>query len=239
MRLEAIGLPGSGKTTLAKGCRSALRAAGHAIVDPTALDQIDASYPPGSQGLWRLGTFRQSYHIAQYLSDYPHMHQFFQTHYAENIRNIGLSLSVGADLSRASLQAEHFDYVFVDEGFLHLGSHAILKHANWDFTGCTEGLEAFLDSLPRPDAVLYPQASVETATKGIFARLEGQSDAKANRRFNNAFGGASGMQARFQLIEAIVERLQQMGVPVITVEAHAPLDTLVDAALTELRAISA
>lgn len=234
MRIESIGLPGSGKTTLSTACYAALRAAGHVVVNPAEIDQLDASHPPGNKGLWKHCKSRQSHHIGHYLAEHLNMHQFFNTYYAKNMRNIGLSLSVGADLSRSQMHADLFDYFFVDEGFLHLGSHALLEHAHWDFSGCADGLEAFLDSMPRPDAVLYPKASVETATTGIFARMAEHSDAQAQRRFKNAFGGASGMHARHQLIDTIIKRLNDMGVPVITVEAHSPLDSIIDVVLSEL-----
>jgi hypothetical protein len=237
VRIESIGLPGSGKTTLSKGCRTALRAAGHVVVGPTELDQIDESHPPRNKGLWRHSKARQSHHIGQYLSEHLDMHQFFNTQYSKNIRNIGLSLSVGADLSRSFMHAEHFDYFFVDEGFLHLGSHALLEHANWDFLSCADGLGIFLDSMPRPDAVIYPKASVETATSGIFRRMPDHSDKQAQRRFKKAFGGAPGMRSRLQLIDTIVKRLKYMGIPVITVAAHSQLDNIVDVSLSKLQDI--
>ena len=239
MRIESIGLPGSGKTTLSKGCRTALRAAGHVAVGPTELDQIDESYPPSNKGLWRHSNARQSHHIGQYLSEHLDMHQFFDTQYSKNTRNIGLSLSVGADISRSFMHAEHFNYFFVDEGFLHLGSHALLEHANWDFLNCADGLGIFLGIMPRPDAVIYTKASVETATSGIFRRISNLSDRQAQRRFKNAFGGAPGMQSRLQLIDTIVKRLKYMGIPVITVAAHSPLVNIVDVSLRKLQAIKA
>jgi hypothetical protein len=239
LRIESIGLPGSGKTTLAKGCRIALRAAGRVVVGPTELDQIDVSHPPGSKGLWRHSKARQSYHIGQYLSEHLDMHHFFNNQYDKNIRNIGLSLSVGADLSRSFMHAEYYDYFFVDEGFLHLGSHALLQHANWDFLNCADNLGGFLESMPTPDAVIYTEASVETATSGIFKRMPNHSERQAQSRFKNAFGGTLGMQSRLQLIDTIVERLKYMEIPVVTVAAHSPLDIIVDVTLKKLQAIKA
>lgn len=226
MRIENLGLPGSGKSTLAKACRSVLNDAGRKAVDTSGLHKLDIRHPPGHRRLWRNEKFRQSQHIARYLTDHTAMHAFFDAHYGSNFRNIAFALGIGADLSRSNMHKDHFETFWVDEGFLHLGAHALLEATGWILEDCKAKLNGFMDVLPRPDLVLYPLATVGTATEGIFARMSGRSPEQARERFDTVFGGTKGMQVRAQLIALMVHRLEADGVPMITVTAHGDLDDL-------------
>ena len=234
MRIENFGLPGSGKTTLSARCRKQLASLGHVSTDSSALAKIDAANAPSDARLWQHSRWRQNYHLARFSSEHPNLQVLFSELYGANFRNLSLTLDVGADLSRYQMQSDHLHSFWVDEGFFHLGCHALLEASEWDFPACLMHLDRFMKTVPLPDAILHTHASVETATTGIFARLGGKSEDVADRRFNKAFGGLKGMDARARLIDAVIERLEAAGARIITVKAHSDLDALCDRVLAEL-----
>jgi hypothetical protein len=234
MRIENLGLPGSGKSTLSTRCRKQLARLGHVSIDSSALAKVDAANAPSDARLWQQSRWRQNYHLARFLSEHPNLQALFGELYGANFRNLSLTLDVGADLSRYQMQSDHLHSFWVDEGFFHLGCHALLEASEWDFPACLMHLDRFMETVPLPDAILHTDASVETATTGIFARLEGKSKDVANRRFNKAFGGSKGMDARASLIKVMVERLKAAGARIIAVKAHYDLDALCDEVLAEL-----
>lgn len=234
MRIENLGLPGSGKSTLSNLCRKRLRSADVVATDAGSLDKIDKDHPPSNSRLWQDGKWRQNYHLARYLNDHPDMHRLFNALYGDNMRSLSLALGVGADVSRYQMNADRVHSFWVDEGFFHLGSHALLGGADWQFPECLSRIDAFLAAVPLPDVILHVHASVETATNGIFARLEGRSQEQADRRFNKTFGGTKGMEARAQLIDVLIERLEDQDVQIITVPAHTDLENLCETVLGQV-----
>lgn len=238
MRLENLGLPGSGKSTLSSQCRKQLAASGHVSVDSSGLSKIDQTTAPSNARLWHDSRWRQTYHLARFLDQHAPLHQVFNQLYDQNFRNLSLVLDVGADLSRYDLLSDQLHSFWVDEGFFHLGCHALLDAAQWAFPDCLTHLDALIDAVPLPNAILHTDATVDVATKGIFARLEGRSPEHAQRRFNKAFGGAQGMDARARLIDAMVLRLEGAGAKIITLKAHGDLDLMCDSVLDHLNEVS-
>ena len=218
MRVETFGLPGAGKTTISTAVQGLLKDQGHIALNARELDELDAAHPPGFKRIWQEDKDRQTFHIARYLQKHGAFHSFCTKLYSDNTRNLGLLLSVGADLSRYRLRAGQLNSFWVDEGFLHLGVHALLEASGWNRVRAQDDIARYLDLLPRPDAIMMVNASVETATKGIFARIPGRSAERSTRRFENAFGGTEGMIERARIITMVAERMHSEGVPILEAE---------------------
>ncbi len=235
MRIENFGLPGSGKSTISSAVRSRLADEGLVVPDPPALDALDAANPPGHQRIWREDKERQSFHTANYLKTHSAFHLICNTLYSQKTRNLGLLLSVGADMSRHQMNAARLHSFWVDEGFLHLGAHALMVASNWDVARCARSIEHFMSAIPRPDAVLLVRTSVEVATDGIFRRMSGKSLAQAERRFRKAFGGGRGMTERAALIDQMTVYLRSMHIPIIEVQGHTDVDALATKITAEVK----
>lgn len=228
MRIESIGLPGAGKTTLEKTCRVMLEAEGKRALDANALDALDAQHPQGHPRIWRNEKLRQSYHIAGYLSAHIDMHGFLAAHYGSHRRNVALSLGVGADISRYRICKHRLHSFWVGEGMLHLGSVALLETAGWKLDESRPFISDLVEVLPPPDAVLYLRAEPQMATEALLSRMSRfqTKDGVVDDRFNKFFGGTEGMAVRHDVLDLLADQLVAAGIPVITLQAHGDRDAM-------------
>ena len=236
MRIESLGLPGAGKTTLERACQAHLAEQGLISLDPAALDALDKEHPQGHRRIWRNDKLRQSFHIASYLSQHTNMHGFFATHYAQNPRNLALSLAVGADISRHEIQRDRLHSFWVGEGLLHLGSVALLESTGWKMPGALPLIDDLLAALPAPDVVVYLQAEPDLATEALLSRMAGfgHSPDSARGRFEQFFGGDAGMATRREVLDRLADGLEAAGVCVLRLQAHGALPTMMETVLGRL-----
>lgn len=236
MRIESLGLPGSGKSTLVKSCHASLRADGHVACNVAELTLLDRDNSPSMGLLWNRTRIREAFHMARYVDWYPQAHAWLMQAYRDRSRNIALAAAVGSDLSKHRLHRDRLHSFWVDEGFLHTGVFAALHLSKWAHAPARDHLIAFLRVAPPPDVVVVTQLSWEVARPALLARFQSQGahENEAWRRYIDHFGGDRGMQARAQLIDDALEYLRRSGIRLIELQGHGDLEVMTQDVLDSL-----
>lgn len=232
LRIETFGLPGSGKSTLTKACAPLLKDAGIKVLTPKTLDQLDQKVKGPAPVLWRKDSFRQSYHIAEFDYGWPAVNRFFATRYGDRFRSQALILATGADVIKAQRLADHYDMLWVDEGFLHYGMHAIVLAQ-----GALTDAHDLVQCMPKPDAVVMVDQNPAAARDSVLARsvAGGMSEERATAYVAKYFGDLAAFQFRYDLIQTTCDALGTACVPIIRQTAMGPIDDMAQETVKSLK----
>lgn len=232
LRIETFGLPGSGKSTLTRACLPLLRKGGMDVLVPRSLDRLDKNTKGPAPVLWRHSSFRQSYHIAEFQHHWGEVNQFFAGRYQGRFRNQALILGTGADVMKADRLSGRFDALWVDEGFLHYGMHAI-------GLGTTSEARALVGMMPAPDAVVLVDFDATSARESVLARsmAGGMSAKRASAYVAEHFGDLAAFQHRANLMDATCEALDAANIPIIRQPAMGPIEEMAQTANAAITAL--
>ncbi len=231
MRIESLGLPGSGKSTLVTACRDRLAQSGQRDLDAARLDKIDQKKSPQMPVLWPQERVRQAFSIAQFALQWPGAVAFFQRIYGDNARNLTIVHALGGDHIKFERAGRELPF-WVDEGFFHFGVHAIMTQPPGEDVPLTAELVA---AVPQPDALIVTDADPAQALQGIRQRAGLSADDPAkDKRFRDRFGTPQDFQRRADIIASIKTQLQDRGTQVVSLPAHGPIDQMVDQCLAAL-----
>ncbi len=232
LRIESLGLPGSGKSTLVGACRARLAEWGVPDLDAVRLDQIDQKKSPQMPVLWPQERIRQAFSGAQFGARWPDAVAFFQGVYANNARNLAIIHALGADHVRFDRANKPLPF-WVDEGFFHYGVHAIMT---LDPSQDTSAVTQLVAACPLPDALIVTRADPDQALAGIRQRAGlDADDAQKDKRFFDRYGTPADFERRGQIIENIAQGLSARGTKILELTAHDPLDQMVDHVMQALR----
>lgn len=228
MRVECVGLPGAGKSTLIRRLGSALRKRGFNIKRP---DQIaeepcnSADAPrylnrgPDRTALFRLTQFRQRHRgLMKYVE-----HRLNLTTSEEFLFSLTICYHQACQEHRGS-----FDFSFMDEGFVHRGLAAHIDRAEAQFA-------RYLEIIPAPDALLTLVPPVELAfERAIDRRVHKDAADKVMEKL----GDLSVFQHRRVLQDLAGAAMAARGVPVLRIDSSKPLDVCVAKAADDLESLT-
>jgi len=230
-RIESLGLPGSGKSTLVGACRDRMASLDLRDLDAVRLDRIDQKKSPQMPVLWPQERIRQAYSLSQFVLRWPDAVAFFQGVYADNPRNLTIIHAIGADHVRFERGRKALPF-WVDEGFFHYGVHAIMT---LDPAQDAASVDQLVGACPLPDTLIVTHADPDQALAGIRQRAGlDAGDAKKDKRFFDRFGSPADFARRARIIDAIAQGLSDRGVQILTLAAHGPLDQMVDQVMQDL-----
>lgn len=233
MRIESLGLPGSGKSTLVRALHARVSTQKIRSHTSATLHLLDKKTPKrGLKALWSSARKRQSYRIAEYISAYPEAVALFHHYYPDRPRNMALHYAFGADVIKHRDLHTHLDVFWADEGFLHFGCQSITR---LHFRHRKRHITQLLDAMPLPDAVLYTRTTPEASMTKLEERMRsaGQSARNIARKTQKRSRRHQFLVQRVKVMDETARQLAKRGVKVVKLAAHAPLDQM--AAHAEMR----
>lgn len=232
LRIESLGLPGSGKSTLIKACRAALADDGTKDIDSNDLEKLDRQNAPQMPVLWKQARIRHAFGLLDFIKSHPNTVDHFNTLYKGNDRNLSIIHAVGADLSRHTRLSDRYSAFWVDEGFFHYGIHAPIWAKVADPAG---EVAALLKTAPRPDVLIVTKSQPQTAIAGMRKRTgASENDTTNDKKIFRKFGDLEELTLRANLIDQVGSGLAAAGTTVIELEAHGALSKMVEQVLDRL-----
>ncbi len=119
MFVEVIGLPGSGKTTLIKGCYARLKANGHRVMHAADLDDLDKKNQDMPNFVRRSSTSRAMYRAHSFELEYSDCVRQIRNVFKDEKNQRAMTMAAAVRQQIASVHKDDLDLVLVDEGMLH------------------------------------------------------------------------------------------------------------------------
>ncbi len=225
MIVEMVGLPGSGKTTLAKAVREAGKREGVEILLPYGSELETQLIPRSPRYVKRHGHRRLLYSSILFANDNPELIAFCRQMRPEGAEADEFLFSLNGALYQNARDMGEGVCLF-DESFLQRGVNLLMDQSR---------LETYLPLVPMPDLVVLLHVEAQVAFDRCIVR-RGSGDG-IREKVTSKFGDADQFEHRAALNQFSVDAVEERGAEVLQLDGTEAVDhlaqTVVEACLAK------